>query len=455
MKPDFFDQLAKRISQISLVIFLSGGIFLAGAYAQRKNLPPIPQIASAIRILTQEDQVDLSFVSQHLQPSRGMGAGVITPMVPDDGALVLLMGFFDKENQARLIRRDGEVVRKWSLDYFEHFPDPEARPCNLSHPLKVDPHGAHVTPQGDLVFNYEYCGTVKMDRCSAVQWTINGETHHSLIPAVGGGYWILGRQTWRAANEPDRFPPFSAYAENAVIREDTVLRVSETGEILEEHSIPKMIRDSGLEAILTSDGRDYRRDNGRRKELLHSNKVAELTADIADAFPLFEAGDLAFSMRQLNLIIVVDGETKQVKWHQTGPWLRQHDPEFRPDGRISIFNNNLYRTSYIGKQQLDVSTPARTNIIVIDPVTRETEVVFGERPGEEMLSVIRGQHELLPDNGILITEFDGGRILQVDGNRQVVWEYVNEYDADFVGELTNSKVYPAGYFENEWTSCPG
>jgi hypothetical protein len=28
-----------------------------------------------------------------------------------------------------------------------------------------------------------------------------------------------------------------------------------------------------------------------------------------------------------------------VKWSQTGPWLRQHDPDFLSDGRILVYDN--------------------------------------------------------------------------------------------------------------------
>ena len=55
-----------------------------------------------------------------------------------------------------------------------------------------------------------------------------------------------------------------------------------------------------------------------------------------------------------------------------------------------------------------------------------------------MLSVVRGEHELLDDGGMLITEFDGGRVLQVDADGRVVWEYVNAYDDEHVAEITNA-----------------
>lgn len=435
-------------------------IFFAAAFgygvvAYKQDAFPIPQLRDAYTLLTGEG--DKAFAHPrtfHLQPSRGQGQGVTTNDVGDDGALILMTGFFDEENQSRLIKRDGTLVRKWSLDYFRDFPDPGGRVCNVVSPLRVDIHGAHLTPNGELVFNYEYCGSVKLNQCGDQLWSISTRTHHSLIPAEAGGYWILGRDVWRASQYPDRFAPFSSAAADKEIEEDTLLRVSETGEVLEEVSIPQILRENGLEAVLTANGAKFSVRKLSRKELVHANKVAELPNAMAAAFPLFEAGDLAISMRQLNLIMVLDPETKRVKWHQTGPWLRQHDPEFRPDGTISIFNNNVYLTAYKDSQTV-LSTPFRTNIMAVDPVTRHTEVIFGEKPGQELLSVIRGQHQVLEDGGLLIAEFDAGRVLQADKDGRVIWEYVNYYNEDFVGEITNATLLPADYFTADWQTCDG
>ncbi len=447
---EFFEELPRRIFIACLALVVVGGAFLCGALAYRNDLPPFPQLKVFRHTF---GDLTTSLRLKHLQPSRGQGDGVTINKTSDDGALVFMAGFFDEENQIRLIRRDGTLVKKWSLDYNEHFPDPDARVCDFNSPLRTDIHGAHVTPQGELVFNYEYCGSVKLDQCHGLIWKINKPTHHSLVPAEAGGYWLLGRYKWLASEEPDRFPPFSTLTTGKnMLEEDTLLRVSEDGEILEEVSIPELLRENNLEALLTANGKRFNLHAVVNDELVHANKVAELPSEIADSYPLFAAGDLAISMRKLNLIIVLDPITKKVKWHQTGPWLRQHDPEFRPDGRISIFNNNVYRTAYdIDKTIL--STPYTTNIIAVDPVSRETEVVFGEKPGQEMLSVIRGQHELLENDGILITEFDAGRVLEVDADGQVIWEYVNRYDDEFVGEITDSAIYPADYFQVEWKTC--
>ena len=455
MRSRFRERVARRFFVMSLAFVILGGTFAFGAVAQRDGLPPMPQLRAAGETLANVRGNDVLNHPRrhHLQPSRGQGAGV-TVQATDDDALVLMVGFFDEENQARLVRRDGTVVHRWSLDYFEHFPDPETRPCAVDSPLQVDTHGAQVTPRGELVVNYEYCGTVKLDPCGGVMWTLEGLSHHSVVPAESGGYWILGRDEWRARDRPDRFPPIFVPGPEQIVQEDTILRVSEDGEVLDEVSIPELMRDNGLEALLSADGIKVEFDTGKPWELVHANKVTELPSDIADAYPMFEAGDLAVSLRALNLVMVVDPADRRVKWHQMGPWLRQHDPEFRPDGRISIFNNNVYyRTAYDDQDQTILSTPRVTNIIAVDPETRETEVLVGDAPGQEMLSVVRGDHQLLDDGGVLITEFDGGRVLQVDAGGQVVWEYVNRYDDDFVGEVTNASLLREDDFETGWPTC--
>ena len=36
---------------------------------------------------------------------------------------------------------------------------------------------------------------------------------------------------------------------------------------------------------------------------------------------------------------------------------------------------------------------------------------------------------------------------------RILWEYVNFYNENFVGEITNAAVLPAEYFQVEWDKC--
>jgi hypothetical protein len=79
--------------------------------------------------------------------------------------------------------------------------------------------------------------------------------------------------------------------------------------------------------------------------------------------------------------------------------------------------------------------------------------VYGGVERQKLLTVIRGKHELTARGGLLITEFEGGRVLETDSSGRTVWEYVNRFDADEVAEITEARIYPADYFTVSDWSC--
>jgi hypothetical protein len=91
-----------------------------------------------------------------------------------------------------------------------------------------------------------------------------------------------------------RFPPFTT-----PYFEDTILRISEDGKIIEERSLVELFYRAGMEAWLTvmpGSELEQRMDG----EIMHLNKVAELESDRAADFPMVAAGDLLLSVRELN-----------------------------------------------------------------------------------------------------------------------------------------------------------
>lgn len=397
-----------------------------------------------------------------LQPARFPGDGVTINTVADKGELILLSGFFKDEdaNELRLIRRDGTLVNRWPVFFKTLFPNPTF----LAHPpasdWNVDTHGALVQPDGSVVFNFDYNGTAKLDRCGKVIWTLGHQTHHSIERAESGGYWVLGqREVNSTTGQETPYPPFFA-----PYMDSKLLHVSESGEILTEISVPELFFKNHLEGILTSASVYFESvQEPTAKEIVHINKVAELSSDLAKDFPMFEAGDLLLSMRSLNLVMVVAPDTQLIKWWQIGPWKRQHDPEFIAGGKILVFNNNTYIDVAFGPtgttrrlMRTSLTTPRISNIIEIDPATDEYRVRYGYggKPGEEMLSVVRGKLDPTREGGILVTESDGGRAFEIDANRNIVWQYVNRYDDDEVAELTEARVYDKDYFTVDDWSCP-
>ncbi len=386
-----------------------------------------------------------------LQPSRYQGQGVtINNSAAHQQELVLLSGFFKDTNELRLIRRNGDIVARWPIKFDAVFPHPSHMPAAAvpATNWNIDTHGALALPDGSVVFNFEWGGLVKLDRCGQVLWRVARQTHHSVVRSQGGGFWVPGR---RVVDGPSPFPPFEG-----PVKEDTVLKVSDDGQVQSEFSVPKLLYDNGLMPVLTATGSWFWSGMPWDHEIVHLNKIAELSKEMAPAFPMFEAGDLLLSLRDQNLLLVVDRQGTKIKWWRIGPWLRQHDPSFTANGTIVLFNNNIFESAFGSDPAATVaplSTPRVSNIIEFSPASGTAKVIYGGRPGQELLSVIRGKVDVTRDRGLLITEFEGGRVLETDAAGRILWEYVNRYSPTEVAEISAAHLYTPAFFTSGTWAC--
>lgn len=444
-KTDF----SKWLFILTVTCTILSAAFLFGLYSGANRTPLYKTVISSIKSIKQsftvffEEVPNLTkaFPTHFLEPCLYDGAGVTINRIQNPSDYVFMSGFFDGNNEMRLLRRDGKIITRWTVRFSEIFPDPD----HLLHPPATDwntyIHGACLLPDGSVVFNFEYGGLVKLDRAGNVVWTLPRETHHSLERAEKGGFWVCGRR-WITDEQESRFPPFEPPYE-----EDTILRISEQGAIVKEISIPLCFYENDLIFLLTSSGFDINPGDDWDREILHTNKITELTFDMAKHFPSFEPGDLLISERTYNLIFVVNPETRKIKWYKIGPWLRQHDPEFREDGLIILFNNGLkalYENSIWNDRQM-------STIMAIDPLTDRHRILYGHKPGQAFVSWTKGKLDLTRDKGLLITACNTGRVIEVDSGGKIVWEYINRYDSEQTTWVTEAKAYPIDYFSiYEW-----
>ncbi|HQU67137.1 MAG TPA: arylsulfotransferase family protein [Albidovulum sp.] len=440
------------------VIGLSGVAFLAGyvkgSPRDAGSLFSDLTAQAAETLAAAWDQTAGVEPTHFLQPSRQPGAGVTVNTAPASDDLILLTGFFGDNPGLRLLRRDGSIVAAWPAAFSRLLPERVGKSGAPETDWNIDLHGSYIEPDGSVLFNFEYQGAVKLDRCGARLWALPERMHHSIEPAASGGYWMGGLRVEPDPNAPAYRPIVSPDREQGRIDDDLILRVGENGRILQQKSVFRILMDNGLEPLLSATGNSLDVGTFADSELLHLNMIAELPSALAPAFPEFRAGDLVVSIRDYNLVFVVDPTTWKVKWHSTGPWLRQHSAQFLQDGTIGVFNNNAYDYQSDPDGVTDLSQPRRSQILSVDPKSAASLVRYGTRPGQEMMSVVRGYIQPLPDGGFLITEPDAGRALQIDGEGRTVWEYINRFDADRVLEMTGARVFPAGYFTVKDWSCP-
>ena len=218
-----------------------------------------------------------------------------------------------------------------------------------------------------------------------------------------------------------------------------MLLVSPQGEILKEVSVLQAFYDAGLEGHIF-DALKIEKDDPT-----HHNAVDEVTQALADKVEGVNKGDLLLSIRNMNMLIIVDQESFEIKWTYSGGWTRQHDPDITPEGNIIVFNNS--RDSY-GFNRVQGSS-----LTELDPATLETRIVHPQNGQPGFYSSILGTHQALANGNIVISEGLAGRVFEINKQGDIVWEYVSRYDETYASIVEEAYRLDPDYFTvNDW-SC--
>jgi hypothetical protein len=307
---------------------------------------------------------------------------------------------------------NGAILHTWPVDY--SILDPEGL-----QPLHVMLHGMEVFEDGSLAVTFDAGNAIaRIDACGQPMWTTAGGFHHSINADGRGGIWA-----WR---------------DEVIVRLDP-----ETGEEMREISLKDEIIQAGggqqgmlsIRSYIDADGAGLRYD----LDAFHANDVEPLRPEMADAFPQFEAGDLLISLRELNLVAVVDPDDGRLLWWQHGPWLKQHDPDFQPDGTITVYDN--------------ASGSGTSRILRIDPTTRKIETVFAGSDALPFYSWQRGKHQMLANGNVLVAESERGRVLEVAPDGTLVWERERVWDPDHNVVVTEARHLDPDFFRDGAPSC--
>lgn len=322
----------------------------------------------------------------------------------------------------RLVDREGRVVHEWWVEPAEVFHDSvHRRGTGLD---EQDLHGTELLPGGDLVVNVEYAGTVRIDACSRVQWTLAEGSHHSVERAADGSFWIPGISPEGPA-ESERYPRGYVGLPQEIYR-SRVLQVSPEGELLDRIDVLSLLYDNGLERFIPKNRQQDEQD------VVHLNDVEPLPPSLAGDFEGFEAGDLLLSLRNLDLVVVVDPESRRVKWSASRPFIMQHDPDFLPGGWIGVFDNNWDDTN-------NGTMLGGSRIVAFHPASDSTRVLFPADAPTSFYTAHRGKWQQLENGNRLLTEADEGRVVEVDPAGRTVWEWsVEAYSGSRVPSVTRA-----------------
>ncbi len=140
-----------------------------------------------------------------------------------------------------------------------------------------------------------------------------------------------------------------------------------------------------------------------------TNSIQIIDRDI-DGF--CRRGDWLISIRQLDLIGVVDNRNEELRWSWgPGELSRQHHPGLLKSGNVLVFDNGVER--------------GFSRIIELDPLTRKIVWEHTAKPPEGFFSRTRGSCQRLPNGNTLIVESERGHVFEITGEGGVVWEFYN------------------------------
>lgn len=340
----------------------------------------------------------------------------------------------------KLIDRDGQVLHEWRVNPTELFSESDhRRGTSLS---EQDVHGSTLLPDGDVVVNVEYAGTARLDACGDVEWTVSEGNHHSVARAADGSFWIPGvsqRRQPTSQRYPEGYPGLDGRIFHSLI-----LRVSPDGELLRTIPVLDLLYENDLERFIPKN------DQHDQEDVLHLNDVEPLSPEMAAEYPLFEAGDLLASLRNLDLVLVFDPESLEVKWSASRPFIMQHDPDWMGDGWIGVLDNNwddTERGTMLGGSR----------VVALQPHTDSSRVLFPTADSDPFYTAHRGKWQQLGNGNLLLAESDEGRIVEVGPDGRTLWEWTAEsYDDSSVPSVTRaSRVDLTREEVAAWPCSPG
>lgn len=302
-------------------------------------------------------------------------------------------------------------------------------------------HGLQVLPDGGIVATFDHGHSIqKRDACGRLVWSRIGEYHHSVaLDADRDVLWTMRR---------GEFPATAGVDAGLAPQSGFVALSPATGEIVQSFSVADIIAANPDAAFLEIPRHELTdvRENGQitegvwMKDPFHFNDVEPLPAALAPAFPKFEPGDLLISARTLNSIFVLDPDTLQVKWHRTGDTMRQHDPDWLPDGRVSVYNNRMYRGA--------------SRIEAVRPGDAGSEVLLdGAEAG--FYSSIRGKHQHGPEGAVHVVSPQQAWAFALDRSGARTLQFLN-LGRPGTGRnlvLTEFQWFPETYIQPEHDPC--
>ncbi|HKP26417.1 MAG TPA: arylsulfotransferase family protein [Dongiaceae bacterium] len=401
-----FDRLAAIlcVAAIAFLAFVGGAMAVLGDTFPHRYLRDAYLAGEAL--LAQRAETSDPYVTDQWRKARD-GANGVTINDSDQTSQGYTLYTSAGEAAAHLVDMDGRVVHEWRRPYSEVWNE-QAAVKKPQPDTMILMDKARLLPNGDLLAIYAAAGDtpwgygmVKMDRDSNVLWSYLAHTHHDFDIAPDGR--ILALTNEFSSDDIDGLGKV-----DKPFLEDFVVMLSPDGQELKKVSVTRALAKSRyklLRLAIPSYGLG---------DPLHTNSVQYITAEQAKAFPFAKEGDLLLSFRDMSAVAVLSQESDEISWAMRGPWLWQHDASLLSNGHIMLFDNlGGFRDGNSAR------------VLEVDPKSGAVAWSYQGDDKHPFHSPLRSSAEVLPNDNVLITESDGGRMFEVTRAGKIVWNFVN------------------------------
>lgn len=259
--------------------------------------------------------------------------------------------------------------------------------------------------------------------------------------------------------------------------DDTIIEVDNQGKIIWEWICSEHFEEMGFNArakktLARNPG--LKPAGGGMGDWMHMNSISTLGPN-----KWFDRGDgrfhpenIIWDGRQTNIIAIIDRKTGKIVW-QLGPYftstkalrmigqiIGQHHAHLIPlglpgEGNILVFDNGGaagYGASNPGAPTgFDNARRDFSRVLELDPLTLEIKWQYPAPMlmpgGNRIYSSFVSSAQRLPNVNTLITEGNGGRIIEVTPEHEIVWEYISPYRHRM---LKMTLVYRAYRYPYDW-----
>lgn len=351
--------------------------------------------------------------------------------------------------QARLIDMYGRTLHRWA--------SPRGQPTDeelewhriWSHLDFIGWQQVEATRSGELFAILHMHGLLKLARDSSVQWLAALGAHHDLDVAASGEVFVLVADKVKLRHRKHTLR----------VLDDLVVILSPDGKERRRISLLQALRRNKVTSVLLQKKLDWaaphfaggfameqlvaavmqkNKENLKRTaramgqiltdrfegsprirrmlmtsllpmDPLHANSLQLLPRDVDG---LGKKGDLLISVRELDLVLVLDPGSGKIGWtYGPGVLQRQHHPTVLESGNVLIYDNGTFAK--------------RTRILEVDPRSKKIVWSYQAKPPRAFFSPIRGGCQRLPNGNTLIVESERGRAFEVLPDGELVWELFN------------------------------